>query len=391
MKILYVYFHSYSDMPYHVREWVEAALELGHEVTVVTAIDPAFLASIDWDKKVDVRQIEYPGCGIRNFFKLQKNFKQVVSNIVSREKPDLIYERFSSISMATAKVAEKTEIPYAVEVNGIIENELALSGASLLRQHFFKYIQKKVYSKCSTIITVTEQIKEWIIKQYSMPENKIKTFNNGVNINRFKPCDRVESGVKFNLPKDKFIVGFLGSLYPWNGLQHLIAAAEILIKEKEIFDILFLIGGGQEPMKSELEKMVEEKELSDYFIFSGQIKWKDAPEYISAFDVAVLPADFTHLPSGISPQKLYSYLACGKPVIASNITGLKEFFEQFEVGMLFKSGNFVNLAEKICEFRKLPENKICEFRKNARECVEKNYSWEKIVKKSLEWIANKEK
>jgi glycosyltransferase involved in cell wall biosynthesis len=125
--------------------------------------------------------------------------------------------------------------------------------------------------------------------------------------------------------------------------------------------------------------------LNDYFIFSGQISWENAPEFISAFDVAVLPADFAKLSSGISPQKLYSYLACARSVIASDIPGLSEFFTEYDVGILFRSADSANFAEKICDFRRLPEKTICELSRNARECVEKNYSWKKIVKESLEF------
>ena len=106
------------------------------------------------------------------------------------------------------------------------------------------------------------------------------------------------------------------------------------------------------------------------------------------FDVAVLPADFTHLPSGISPQKLYSYLACGKPVLASSIPGLIEFFSINNVGSLFESGNSTALAEKILEFQNIPQEKICKFSRNARKCVEENYAWEKIVSVTITFTNN---
>ena len=281
MKILYVFFHSYQDMPYHTREWVEAAIQLGHEITVITAIDSNFLKTIEWHDKIDIVQVNYPGSGIINYFQLLKNFKEKVTKFINATPPDLIYERFSPISPATAKVAKKTKSKYCIEINGIIEDELALSGASWLRRYFFKKIQKKVYPKASSIITVTAQIKDWLIKKYQVPESKIKTFSNGVNLTRFTPLDKNNSRKQFALPENKLIVGFLGSLYPWNGLPCLIDAAKILtVKFPEL---LFLIGGGQEPMKSELKQEVMNKKLEDFFIFSGQIPWHEAAAYISSF------------------------------------------------------------------------------------------------------------
>jgi glycosyltransferase involved in cell wall biosynthesis len=371
-------------MPYHVKEWIDAAAELKHDITLITSLSPEFLKKINFNSSIKIIQVEYPGSGIRNYFKLYKNFRQKISLTVSSQEFDLIYERFSQISNATAASVKNRNIPYCVEVNGIIENELVLSGASTARQYFFRYIQKKVYQSCDRIITVTEQIREWIHTRYSIPENKIKTFNNGVNIKTFRPFDKTEARKKFNLPADKFIVGFLGSLFPWNGLPHLIEAAEIIIKKYP--DTLFLIGGGQEPMKSELEDSVNKKKLNDCFIFSGQIEWKDAPVFISTFDIAALPADFKQLSSGISPQKLYSYIACGKPVIASDTPGLPDFFRKYNIGLIFKSGNPADLAEKVFILRTMPEDQLKKFSLNARNCAVENHSWRKIVKDSINWI-----
>jgi glycosyltransferase involved in cell wall biosynthesis len=371
-------------MPYHVKEWIDTAIAQNHEITVISSINPEFLKKIDWVRKIKIIQVEYPGNGIQNYFKLFKNFRKTISQTINTDKFDLIYERFSQISNATAASVKNRNIPYCVEVNGIIENELALSGASYARQYFFRRIQKKVYNSCDKIITITEQIKEWIHIKYSISENKIITFHNGVNVKTFRPFDKIESRQIFNLPSDKFIIGFLGSLFPWNGLPHLIEAAELIIKKYP--DTLFLIGGGQEPMKSELEDLVKKKRLNDYFIFSGQIEWKDAPVFISTFDIAALPADFKQLSSGISPQKLYSYIACGKPVIASDTPGLPDFFRKYNIGLIFKSGNPADLAEKISNFRTIPENQLRNFASNARNCAVENHSWEKIVKDSINWI-----
>ena len=383
MKILYVFFHSYSDMPYHTREWVEAAVELGHDVTVVSAIDPAFLKTIDWDGKINIIQVLYPGSGILNYLKLLKNFKSAISaELRNSRKYDLIYERFSQISPATAKVAEMTGTKYCTEINGIIERELALSGASLLRRMFFKHIQKRVYGKCDAIITVTKEIKKWIVNHYGVPDEKIKSISNGVNTKRFQPCDKIKARQKFAIPEDRFVVGFLGSLYPWSGLNHLVDAAEMIIKEKQLADTLFLIGGGQQPMKSELEAMVRERKLEEYFIFSGQIPWKDAPEFISTFDVGCEPK-MKSMQTSFSPLKIFSYCACGVPFIASDIPEIKENFASIDQKCYFPSGDAEALAQKIREFRDLPDEKIRELRENARQCVVENHTWEKVVADTL--------
>jgi glycosyltransferase involved in cell wall biosynthesis len=383
MRIIYVYFHCYDEMPYHVREWVEAAHELGHKITVITSISEEFLDKIGWTEKINVIKIPYAGRGIKNFLKLKKHFRNTISHAIKKERPELIYERFSQISGATADAAKQTKIPYCVEVNGIIENELALSGASRIRRLFFILLQKKVYKTATHIISVTAQIKNWLKTKYHVHESKILVQPNGVNINRFKPYDKNESRALFSLPHEKYIVGFLGSLFPWCGLEHLVAAAPLVLKEHP--DTLFLIGGGQEPLKSNLENMVKEKGLEKNFIFAGQIPWNDAPRFISTFDIAV-ETKLNRNNTSFSPLKIYSYLSCGTPVIAPNLPEIRKLIHQSRAGELFQPENSQSLAESICAFRKFPDSKIRELRKNARRYVEENHSWRKIVSDSLKWI-----
>ncbi len=372
-------------MPYHVREWVEVAIELGHEITVVTAIDPEFLKSIDWNKKVDVRQVEYPGCGIRNFFRLQKNFKQVIFDVILRDNPDLIYERFSSISMVTAKVAKKTGTPYTTEINGIIDEELATAEISLFRRYFFKQIQKYVYKRVTKIITVTNQIKQYIAYNYNIDFNRIKSFSNGVNTKRFQLNDSHNSRQLYDIPENRFVVGYLGSLFPWYDIDILIR--NCLKIAEDVPNIIFLIGGGQEPMLSDLKDKVKQKGIEDFFIFMGQIHWDQAGTFTSTFDIAVAPIKFNDHQYEVSPLKIASYMACEQFILASQMKGMSDLIQESKCGLIYE--NDTDFVNKIIKISKMTIDERRKMGRNGRKCVEDNYSWGKIVKESLDWIMDK--
>lgn len=380
MKILYIFFHSFHDMPYHTREWVEAAMNLGHEVKVITALDPGFLKFIDWDKKAKVKQVDYSGSGIINYRKLLRNFKTAIADSLDEFNPEIVYERFSTISPATANIMQEREIPYFVEINGIITEELKLSKSSFLRRLYFQWLQKYVLKRATSTIAVTDEIKQWLVKQLKLPDAKITTIPNGVNINRFKKYSQASSRGKFDLDKNAFIVGFLGSLFPWCGLDILIKNAPKIIEH--VPNIKFLIGGGQEPVKSELIKKVKKENIADYFIFKGQISWEDAPEFISTFDVGI-ETRINTTNTSFSPLKIYAYMACNIPIICSDLPNLKKIIEKTGCGILYQDDE--SLVNAVITMQKnKTQSQSDKMGSKARKYVENYCSWEKRIKDTFE-------
>ncbi len=384
MRILYVYFHSYEDMPYHVWEWVEAAMDLGHDVRVLTAVAPSFLKKIGWDGRVDVKQMEHCGTGKLNHLRQAGKFRNAVTEELASGNYDLVYERFSTISSAVVDAVAPTEIKHCVEINGIIEHELALSGASWFRKRWFVQAQKKVYGSGARVVAVTENIRQWIIDSYGVPPDMVAAFANGVNTERFKPYPKDKSREKFSLPQDKFIMGFLGSLYPWCALDSLIrATAEFKDEENPP---LFLIGGGQEPMRSNLQNLAKELDVDAMCAFPGAIPWEDAPEFIASFDVAVsLKKDGGDENVSFSPLKIYAYMACARPVLFAEVTGLRELVEH-NVGLTVSSPASAEIAERIREFRTMNKTQLEQMGANGRKLVVERHSWEKVVGDTLEWL-----
>ena len=108
------------------------------------------------------------------------------------------------------------------------------------------------------------------------------------------------------------------------------------MKKQGYSDIKYLIVGDGGGLKKSLQTRVEKYNLKQEISFLGHIKHQDIVHYINAFDVAVAP--FTGERNkliGLSPLKLYEYLACGKPVIASRIEGVSEVVEEGGCGSIF--------------------------------------------------------
>jgi glycosyltransferase involved in cell wall biosynthesis len=208
--------------------------------------------------------------------------------------------------------------------------------------------------------------------------DKVKIVSAGVDTNTFKPDYGEGNDVrkKYNL-KGKKVVVYVGAMSAWHGAEDLI---EIATKFEG--DLRFLmVGKGLDV----LEEKTKEISISSRFIFTGFVEHEDVPKYISAADVAVAPYN----PKGFremekygfyfSPIKIFEYMACGKPVVASDVEIIRDIINENRCGLLAKPGNVEDFSEKI---RMLIDDSALrkKFGDNGRNAVIEKYSWEKVAK-----------
>ncbi len=389
MKILYVYFHNYSDMPYHTREWTEAAVELGHEVTVLTSIDPAFLKSISWPMPgISIVQVPFPKLpSVAKYFMLLLNMRKKLKEILKENKFDLIYERFSLFSLATASLAGKNFPKYAIELNGITNEEIKLRSSRYFYIKLISKVQRYAFGKADKIIAVTGNIRDYIIETAKITGNKVAVFPNGVNESRFVCKPKNESRALFQIPQDAFVVGYLGTLAPWQGIDTIINSATDL--KSKIGNIFFLIGGGQEPMYSELKRIKIEKELQGYVSFPGQIHWDSAADFISTFDIAVSVVKYVDAGYEVSPLKIASYMACEKPVIGTDVMGIKHLLSDKNTGIICKKDDVNSFISAVLRLYNMTHGERDEMGKRGRKLILENFTWKRIVGETLNEIINK--
>ena len=186
-----------------------------------------------------------------------------------------------------------------------------------------------------------------------------------------KEIVKEEARKKLNLPLDKKIIMFFGQIKKVKGLDVLIRAFNIVGKNFQ--DANLLIAG--KPWKVDLNEYLNliDKELKDRVISRANfIPNEEVPFYFAASDIVVLPYRKIYNSSVI--LRAFDY---GSAVIASNLDTFKEFIDSGKNGLLFKSEDFKDLAEKI-EYLLLNPEKIKVFKKNAERFVAENYNRKEI-------------
>ena len=304
-------------------------------------------------------------------------FLAFVLVIRKRERVDVIYRRHSLFN-SEYFLARLFRIPSVREVNGIIADEAKITkGGDNFSLQIIDRVERFSIRKADKIIVVTPKLKEVLHNNYKVPRDKIVVIPNGVNTNLFRPIDQKEIKKDLGFDQDTNYICFVGSLIPWQGVEFLIRSAPLILKEHPKTKFL-IVGDG--PLKEELIELAEKTGVSDKFIFTGAVPYEEVPKYINASDVCVVYKK--PLRSGYSPLKLYEYMACGKPVVASRVEGF-EILEQNKAGILVEPENPEELAKAIIKLLK-DEGLRRELGENGRKYVAKNHSWESVARKVAE-------
>ena len=253
-----------------------------------------------------------------------------VKEVARSFRPDVIYERRFSpkISMTVSTV---TGIPFAVEYNGIVDEEAAMQGRPLpnTRTRRLKTaVRVRMLRRAAAIVTVTDGLREIIIQRYGVEPERVFVAENGVDADLFRPMDQTEARASLGLPSGP-LVCYVGNLVRWQGLDTLIQAMKALSPTVR----LILVGDG--PSRDHLARRVEELGLGGRVKFAGVVPHEKVPRYIAAADACA--ASFSserNLKSGVSALKVMEYLACGRPAVVTAVPGAAELVKSSGCGLV---------------------------------------------------------
>lgn len=183
------------------------------------------------------------------------------------------------------------------------------------------------------------------LEAFRVPAEKIRLIPNGSHPRLFpapRSSELVALRQKLAIPEDAVIIFALGRIVLKKGFDILIQALP-LVKER-VPNITVIIGGDGSDL-NRLKALVQELGASESFRFPGTIRRSDVPTYFHLCDIFTLPAVFD--PKGNvdgCPNVILEAMACGKPVVASNISGIPVVVKDGETGVLVAEKNVSELA-----------------------------------------------
>ena len=244
--------------------------------------------------------------------------------------------------------------------------------------HLWLKTMQNRFKKTALIVTTQAGKKSYI--QDGVPEDKILVEPNGVNKKRFDIPKSIETlKLSVQIPVDRKTVGFCGHLYKGRGIEELLECAGYL---KEVF---FLIVGGESEDINRNKKLAKNLSLTNVK-FIGFVTQSKVPEYLLACDILVMPytkKTLTH--RYMSPMKMFEYLACGRPIIATDFPVIREVLKDRQNAVLVPPGSGHALAAGIKWLIDHPESAKRISKQAAKDALQ--YTWEMRAKRIAEWLS----
>lgn len=343
MKILYISSHPFlnvnADTGYgtHIRKTIEGFRELGHEVKVLSACKDIavvqssvtgksgkgksflkrLIPSFVWETLKDFRWLQWSAV-----------FKKEVETAILEFKPDLVYERGIYL-MRPVQVSSSRNFKYFLEINApLLEEKRKMSGFSLL-DGFQRRRSRTQFSSADYLITVSSVLRDHFIQQFQLPSKKVVFLPNAVDPSEVQTDSQLIERLRNEMElSGKYVIGFIGSMFPYHGVDLLIRA---FAKQHSGNEHLLLVGDGY--VVEELKVLAAQLKLDDKIHFTGRIPHSQVYSYMALMNVCVMPASNWYG----SPVKIFEYGALAKPIIAPYNGPVRDVMEQNVDGILIRN------------------------------------------------------
>lgn len=192
------------------------------------------------------------------------------------------------------------------------------------------------------VLAVSESLKR-VAGGLGIPAEKIRVIPNGVDTGRFFPRDRVEARQLLGLPVDRTILLSVGGLNEGKGHHHIVALLPELLRRRA--DLLYVVVGSErvgDSCRATIERLVRDHGLKPHVRLAGERPHEEIPLWLAAADVFCLATR-----SEGWANSLLESLACGVPVVTTNVGGNSEIVRNDVDGFLVPLGDHAALAQSI--------------------------------------------
>ena len=198
------------------------------------------------------------------------------------------------------------------------------------------FLRRLVHAVAAALAVSQEEVRHYT--SYGLEKSRISVVGNGIDLNLFKPG---ESDFRRKIQAENhFVVGYVGRLDPIKGLPILVRAFQRLLKFHPKSKLVFI--GPDFGMRNSLLRQAKEMGIESEVSFLDAMPPEELAYAYRGVDVVAVPSHFE-----IFGMSALEAMACGTPVVGSNIGGLKEIVQDGITGFLVPPGNPDVLASKL--------------------------------------------
>ncbi len=393
MRILY--YSPHPELPLdldagpgvHMREVIRAMRELGHEVkTLIMGGDKRPVPN-PLDERLEGGEVKdtFKKLTPAMLWQTAKDYKLIREDDKGYEylrqaaidwKPDLIYERGYYMMTSGVRVANELHIRHVLEMNAPYpEERISMEGKSAYHKRSL-HAECRQFNDTDRIVVVSSALKEYVTKQVQGAAGKTVITPNAIRPEQFirNPNRRAHVRAARGFSDSHIVVGFVGSIFPYHGVDLLLKAIAQLVPEFPQLRAL-IVGNGL--ILNDLKNLARDLKISDRVVWTGAVTGQFIPDHIAAMDIAVMARSNWYG----SPVKIFEYGALGKAVIAPDVLPVKDVMEHGKDGLLVKPGT----DDLAAALKKLTEDQTLRtsLGQHWQQKVIQHHTWSQVVLTAL--------
>lgn len=264
---------------------------------------------------------------------------------------------------AAMRTARSLEIPCVIG---------ALGSDIHVRSGISQWLTRRTIAGADALLTVSEAMRTTAIDEFSASPAKVHTIVNGFNTEVFHPRDRAAMRATLGVDRDVRLVTYVGRFVEAKGLRELLQAFENISRTQPNVR-LAMIGDGV--MRAELAEMVRSGSLNGRVLMPGGLEPVEVASWLCASDLLTLPSW-----SEGYPNVVVEALACGIPVVATDVGGTREIIDA-RSGLLIPARDAIALQTAI-------DKALSERWDHVAIAARMRRSWEDVASETLDVCAN---
>jgi phosphoheptose isomerase len=358
---------------------------LGNKVDVFTRRDGSRLPDIvEWKDGV---RIVHVSAGPPRHVKKEEllpymdEFADQCQRLMSAQSAyDVVHANFWMSGLVAAEIKQRLGIPFVVTFHALGRVRRLYQGEE---DHFPSArfsIEERVIAEADAIIAECPQDQEDLASLYHARSDKVVVIPCGFDPAEFWPIDRFVARRELGLPKQAFIVLQLGRIVPRKGIDTVLKGFACLTCDVPTPAHLLVVGGESTALQTRAEteigrlrRIAADEGVEDRVSFLGRRSRERLRYYYNASDVFVTVPWYE--PFGITPLEA---MACGIPVIGSNVGGIKYSVADGETGYLIPARDHEKLAQVLSYLQNRPA-----VRERLGQAgitrVNRLFTWQKVV------------
>ena len=293
------------------------------------------------------------------------------------DKPDVIIASPMApfLVLPAYKLAKKFNAKFIYEVKDIWPLSIVELGSISPNNPLIKamsWCERFAIDKADTVVSSLQNYGEHLTKDLQIKKDFV-WINNGIDLDEMQNIKPLSKEIKNKIPKDKFIVGYTGTIGIANALEFLFEAAKNL---QEYKDILFVIVGDGKEKKNLLQNY-----NLDNILFIEPIEKSQVQSMLELFDICFIGWNKEKLYRyGISANKIFDYMYSAKPILNA-FSGNRDVVKIANCGITVEAENSHAIKEGVLELFHMNKDERVKLGQNGKKYVLEHFTYEKLAKK----------